>query len=170
MRGAIAAEGAYRYWLLREWDRTRPRLNWVMLNPSTADAERDDPTLRRCLQFARGWGFGAVEVTNVYALRATTPRALQQVRDPVGPENDRVLRDCAARCDRVAVAWGNGGRERAAAVAVLLDRPLWCLKVTRQGQPRHPLYAPARLPLRPYLLPPHPPLPDLESCPRARRV
>ena len=120
-----------------------------MLNPSTGDAHRDDPTIRRCMGFARAWGCGILEVVNLFSWRATRQGELRTVSDPVGPENDRHLRAVAATADLVVCAWGGwgGSRERAAAVLNLLRQttpgPLWCLGVTRGGQPRHPLHVPA---------------------------
>jgi len=135
----------YRYSLVRSWEPGGRRLNFLMLNPSTADATRLDPTVRRCLGFARSWGFGTLEVTNLFAYRATDPRELLAHEAPVGPANDRAILDAAGSADQVAVAWGARGshRGRADDVADLLAglrvRPL-VLGVTREGQPLHPLY------------------------------
>ncbi len=86
---AFDSTGTYRYALWREWDASAPRLGFVLLNPSTADAENDDPTLRRCMGFARAWGYGSLQIVNLFAYRATVPDALRWVADAVGPENDR---------------------------------------------------------------------------------
>jgi hypothetical protein len=117
----------------------------VMLNPSTADAERDDPTIRRCIAFAVRERFGGVEICNLFALRATAPANLKAADDPVGPDNDRHLRDLFARHAQVLAAWGvhGGHRGRAEAIVRLAARlgvALTCLGRTAQGQPRHPLY------------------------------
>lgn len=85
----ISECGTYRYWLCREWSPGLDSLVWLMLNPSTADATQDDPTIRRCMGFARRWGYGGITVVNLYAYRATNPRDLLTAADPVGPENDR---------------------------------------------------------------------------------
>ncbi len=123
-----------------------------MLNPSTADAERDDPTIRRCAGFARSWGFGGMTVVNLFALRATDPARLRRARDPVGRDNDRHIA-AAASAGLVVVAWGVHGRlgERDRAVLALLSgcRP-GCLGTTRGGHPRHPLYLPAATRCRPF--------------------
>jgi hypothetical protein len=136
--------GRYRYALWREWNASRPRLTVVMLNPSTADAERDDPTIRRCVQFAQGWGYGSLEVVNLFAYRATCPAGLQQVPDPVGDDNDRALLGAAERAAMLLVAWGNWGqlygRDRTVLALLAATRPLYCLGINHSGQPRHPLY------------------------------
>src|SRR5262245_19133112 len=84
----ISPCGLYRYWLTRTWDNSLRRVCWVMLNPSTADAEQDDPTIRRCVGFARSWGAGGIIVVNLFAFRASDPKALLRAADPVGPDND----------------------------------------------------------------------------------
>lgn len=142
----ISSCGRYRYRLWRTWDVLLPQLVWCMLNPSTADAETDDPTLRRCTGYAKDWGYGGVEVVNLFALRATDPRQLLKSSDPVGPRNVDVITD--ATCGRrVVCAWGDGAewlppevsqvsRETLRAGA----RELLCLGTTGRGNPRHPLY------------------------------
>ncbi|MCV3270247.1 DUF1643 domain-containing protein [Roseobacter sinensis] len=139
--------GCYRYSLTRVWDGTRPRVNFVMLNPSTADERRNDPTVERCERRARQLGFGAFEVTNIFAWRETDPRALRKAADPVGPENDAILVEAAKRADQVIAAWGVHGVHlaRGAAVAELLsgaDCVLHHLGTSKAGHPRHPLYLP----------------------------
>lgn len=101
--------GRYRYSLRRRWDAAGARVAFVLLNPSTADGRRDDPTIRRCIGFAREWGFGGLEVVNLFACRSTHPGGLRSAQDPVGPENDRFLAAAWDRADRVIVAWGNHG-------------------------------------------------------------
>jgi hypothetical protein len=119
---------------------------WLMMNPSTADERVDDPTVRRCRDFARRWGFGGMVVLNAFAFRATKPDMLLATEDPVGPENDATIADWARRADRLVVAWGLPPaqlRWRAAQLEVLLagigTRPL-ALRTTACGQPGHPLY------------------------------
>jgi hypothetical protein len=149
--GCLAA-GAYRYLLWRRWADAATVL-FVMLNPSTADAQRDDPTIRRARGLAHRWGFGAVEVANLFALRATDPRELARARAPVGDGNDDVIAAAATRADAIVVAWGNhgalDGRDRAVA-RLLAPHRLRCLGVNRDGTPRHPLYVPGRAILRPW--------------------
>jgi len=144
MLGGMVAHEPYRYRLWRRWG-DGPAALFVMLNPSTADDTRDDPTIRRCIGFARRWRFGGLEVVNLYALRATRPRDLLAAAAPVGPDNDDHLRDAAARAGAIVVAWGRHGRpDRAARVAALLGAArLQCLGVNQDRSPRHPLYVPA---------------------------
>ena len=144
----------YRYTLTRCWDSSAGRVAFVMLNPSRADASEDDPTIRRCVRFARDWGFGSLEVVNLFAWRARRPVELRGVSDPVGPRCDLSIRRAASRSQALVAAWGvHGtflGRDRLLADldrrhGLLLGRgdPVWCLGTTRAGQPRHPLYVPA---------------------------
>ncbi len=139
--GAVI-DGPYRYSLWREWDPQYPRLLWVLLNPSTADANCDDPTLRRCLAFTRSWLFGSLEMVNLYAWRSSIPRDLARIENPVGEENDRYICEAATRAAKIVVAWGAHGalHGRDSAVIAQLCQPLWCLGITREGHPRHPLY------------------------------
>jgi len=126
-----------------------------MLNPSTADARRDDPTIRRCVGFARRWGFAQLRVVNLFALRATDPRTLRTVRDPrsiIGPRNDAVLRREARSADVIVAAWGAHGalHDRATDVLALLPDVAWqCLGTTKAGLPRHPLMLRSGTRLRP---------------------
>jgi hypothetical protein len=151
----ISDDGRYRYALLRRWG-DGPAATFILLNPSTADAEHDDPTIRRCVRFARTWGYAALHVVNLYALRATDPAELLTADDPVGPDNDGYLTRHAWR-SRMAQAplvagWGVGadpGRVR----QVLAYPPmcdLRCLGYTADGSPRHPLYMRADSPLLPW--------------------
>ena len=137
------ASGVYRYRLSRQWAAGGPTVVFVMLNPSAADAVRDDPTICRCIGLARSWGFGRLEVVNLFAYRSSSPDALRAVSDPIGPENDDHLRAATAGEALVVAAWGNVGalRGRDRAVREMLGlQALHCLGVTLRGQPRHPLY------------------------------
>lgn len=137
---------SYRYALRRTWDPARPAVLFVMLNPSTADAERDDPTIRRCVGFAQAWGFGGLVVGNLFAFGATRPADLRAAAEPVGPENDRWLAALAREAGLVVAAWGNDGRHRGRDAAVLrLLGTAHSLGTTRSGAPRHPLRLPAGL-------------------------
>ncbi len=135
----LSPDGLYRYRLRRAWG-VDNWVNFIMLNPSTADADQDDPTIRRCIGFARRWGYDGLIVTNLYAYRATKPKVLRTVADPVGPDNDTHLLACSL--DRpVVAAWGaNADPARVAAVLELLPGDIYTLGLTKDGQPRHPLY------------------------------
>ncbi|WP_183723163.1 MULTISPECIES: DUF1643 domain-containing protein [unclassified Rhizobium] len=133
----------YRYLLERQWDPSRETVAFLMLNPSTADAFSTDPTLRRCIAFARSWGFGGLVVGNLFALRSSSPGRLYEQADPVGPENDRYLRKMSESCDRIVCGWGRHGayRDRAFEVCrMLATSKLYALKFTSDGHPCHPLY------------------------------
>jgi hypothetical protein len=135
----------YRYSLWREWNIDAPKLVFIMLNPSKADAYIDDPTLRRCIGFAKSWSFGSLTVINLFAYRSAKPSELRQVNDPVGAQNDRYLKKAIKSADKVVVAWGNNGKlmQRDRMVLDLLSicnvQP-YCLGTTKAGYPRHPLY------------------------------
>src|SRR5947209_11128502 len=133
----------YRYRLDRVWDNARPPLAFGMLNPSTADHERNDATIERCERRARALGFGSLIVWNLFAFRSTTPAALKVQLDPIGPKNDMFVREALAECKRsngtVIAGWGTHGvlRERCyqvARIAKELDINLLCLGVTSSGQ------------------------------------
>jgi hypothetical protein len=136
----------YRYVLRRSWDTQLPAIMFLMMNPSTADFEVDDPTVARCQTFARRWGGGSLYVTNTFAYRATDQRDLLAVHDPVGPENDRHILATARRVTRIIVAYGQPHRvlrQRGMDVCSLLRRngyELHALKLNADGSPRHPLY------------------------------
>lgn len=148
--------GRYRYTLTRTWDPSVWRLWFIMLNPSTADATIDDPTIRRCIGFARRFGYGGLGVVNLYAYRATKPADLWRADDPVGPDNDETLRDMLAARSYYGVptvaAWGaNAKPDRVAQVLAMAGaHQLMCLGLTQAGQPRHPLYLRADADLLPF--------------------
>jgi hypothetical protein len=156
----LSDDGLYRYTLGRRWtqDLDAGAAVFVMLNPSTADAELDDPTIRRCIGFAKALGCGGLHVVNLYAFRATKPADLWKAADPIGPENDEVLRATfreAARENRpVVAAWGANAESMRAHFAGVLARaagaPLAALGVTKDGAPRHPLYLRADAQLEPW--------------------
>ncbi|WP_142805393.1 DUF1643 domain-containing protein [Tepidiphilus sp. J10] len=133
----------YRYALWRRWSDAPPVL-FVMLNPSTANESQDDPTIRRCISFAKQWGHGGIIVGNLFAFRSPYPTDLQTATDPIGPENNHWLERLAKQSTAVVGAWGNHGTlmNRGQEVAALFPSML-CLGLTKLGQPRHPLYVPA---------------------------
>ncbi len=144
--GAVFDEsGRYRYALWRAWSDDYPRIVFIMLNPSTADGEKNDPTIRRCIGFAHVWQFGSMEVVNLFAYRATDASELLRVDDPVGAENNRFLIQAIERCSIVIAGWGTKGSllERDCQVMQLLTdmmKNVYCLGITKNGCPRHPLY------------------------------
>lgn len=151
----ISADGVYRYSLTRTFSPlTDPTVCWIMLNPSKADAHRDDATVRRCIGFSRQAGFGAMMIVNLFALRSTYPYELTRVEDPVGPENDFWIRHVSELCNQVICAWGDRGsllgRDKQVLEALhKLGRYPYCLGKTKSGNPRHPV----RLPYSTKLIP-----------------
>ncbi|MBB3167330.1 DUF1643 domain-containing protein [Simiduia aestuariiviva] len=141
----------YRYALWRTWDDNLPPVMFIGLNPSTADEQQDDPTLRRCINFAKSWGYGGVIMANLFAFRATDPAHMKQAEDPVGPQNNRWLRKLAQQSALVVAAWGNDGdyRQRATQVCQRIAN-LHCLKINGSGAPGHPLYQRANCQPLPY--------------------
>ena len=138
----LSNDGLYRYELTRMWDNEKRAAVWIMLNPSTADDDADDPTILRCISFSKAWGYGGIRVVNLYALRSTDPAALKRHPDPVGPLNDWHIKLAAGYSSRpVIAAWGTKAEaSRAAAVADLIGPRLMCLVKTKHGHPKHPLY------------------------------
>lgn len=154
----ISPDGLHRYRLFRRWD-AGPVCTWICLNPSTADAERDDPTAKRIMSFSRSFGCGAAMVLNLYAYRATQPADLWRAADPVGRFNDAHLREAAAHASNYGTpiigAWGALAEpDRIAAVLALpgMDR-LTALATTKAGQPKHPLYLAGSLRPQPWKAP-----------------
>lgn len=142
----------FRYVLARRWGEGLRFVNFVMLNPSTADAQHDDPTIRRCKGFAKDWGFDGLYVTNLFAFRATNPRALRSVEDPVGPENDEWLREVAQRSEMIVLAWGAHGKYQGRSQMVRnwlalygAGRKLHVIRLNATGEPSHPLYLPSNM-------------------------
>lgn len=131
----------YRYGLFRIWDPDRPLAMFIGLNPSTADEFEDDPTIRRCVRFARDWGKGGLIMANLYAYRATKPDDLPAGVEAIGPQNDEWLQRLRGRAGVVVAAWGAHRRTigRAAHVMDMIPR-LHILDLTATGHPRHPLY------------------------------
>jgi hypothetical protein len=145
----------YRYTLHRDIPDSLPSGKLVMfigLNPSTADEFQDDPTIRRCINFGRDWGYSRFVMTNLFAYRATNPDYMVQADDPIGPDNDKHLIETALFADLIVAAWGAWGsfRNRDADVLAMLHNVHY-LDLTRKGQPRHPLYLPGNLTPKPLL-------------------
>lgn len=152
---SISQCGKYRYLLRRLWDDDKPRALFVMLNPSTADAEIDDPTIRSCTRLADGLGYGSFEVVNLYGVRTSDPSVLETVSDPVGPHNKYVIDSAISRCDMIICAWGAHPMAERRAQDVITQlrafRPaVFCFGVTKSGAPKHPLYIKSGTQLRAY--------------------
>lgn len=147
---AFSPDRNYRYALWRRWEQNAPYALFIGLNPSTADEREDDHTIRRCKRFAADWGYGAVYMANLFALRATDPKIMLAHDEPIGPDNDVWLQDLARGAGVIVGAWGahGGHMQRDERVMTLLDaHKLMCLGTTKDGKPRHPLYIKADKPL-----------------------
>ena len=154
---SFSSDRIHRFRLSRIWDDSLARVNFLMLNPSTADAFQLDPTVRRCVGFAKLWGFGQLEVTNIFALRSTDPGALRSASDPVGVGNDDAIVAAANAATVVVAAWGTHGAlfDRASAVTKVLASAgveLHQLRLTKDGHPAHPLYLPGTCTPQPWPL------------------
>ncbi|WP_424990695.1 DUF1643 domain-containing protein [Fluviibacterium sp. S390] len=148
----------YRYSLTRSWDPQGARALFVMLNPSTATEVQNDPTVERCERRARALGFGAFQVTNIFAWRATDPRAMRAQADPVGPSNDTAIAEGCTWADKVICAWGTHGAhlDRGPAVESLIRATGVAphhLGLSKAGHPKHPLYISYAQPLIPWPAP-----------------
>jgi hypothetical protein len=132
----------YRYVLWREWDRSNPEYAlFVGLNPSTADEKLNDQTIRRCMGFARSWGYGSLCMVNLFGFRATKPKDLMGCKKPVGKKNDSWLRRMSCGAGVVVAAWGiHGCYQGRDAVVARLVGTMHCLGRTKNGLPKHPLY------------------------------
>lgn len=142
----------YRYSLLRvdKLRKVERKISFLMLNPSTADHTKEDPTIKRCMTWAFRNGFSHVEIVNLFALRATDPQVMKAHPSPIGPRNDDYIRAAADSSEVMVCAWGAHGKhlDRAASVRKLLsDKELWCFVVNADGSPKHPLYLKRDLPL-----------------------
>lgn len=142
MKNAILSDcRKYRFALWRTWDDSKPYAMIIGLNPSTADESLDDPTISRCIDFARSWGYGGLCMANLFAYRATKPAVMLNAQDPVGFENDEWLLRLSKNAGVVVAAWGNHGSHlgRSKQVTALISN-LHCLKLNATGEPGHPLY------------------------------
>lgn len=152
--------GKYRYTLDRIWDYDKPRLHACMLNPSTADASVNDPTVYRQMMRAHMLGYGSLVVTNALAWRDTDPNNLYGVADPIGPYNDAWIGNSIRASDITVVGWGTHldhvapGRSKSISdTAADEGKALFCLGVNQDGSPKHPLYIGYSTPLTPYSVP-----------------
>lgn len=136
----------YRYLLRRKWNENLPQVTFVMLNPSKANEREDDPTLRRCIQFAKDLSYGSLEVVNLFAYIATNPLELRKVDDPVGLKNNCYIKSSTRRAHSIIVAWGannyvkkNPNRQKEVLELIFTQKPVQCLKLTKYGYPHHPV-------------------------------
>ena len=147
----------WRYTLWRIWDAERPYCAFIGLNPSTATETENDPTVSRCINYARDWGYGGMYMLNLFAWRATDPDDMKAADEPVGAENDVAILKVAKGAGLVICAWGNHGayRDRSKHVRSILHDAgiaVHCLKTTGSGEPGHPLYLKANCKPVPYSL------------------
>lgn len=150
----------YRYQLRRIWDHSvsSKRIVFVMLNPSTADEVKNDPTVERCQRRAETMGFGSLEVVNIFALRSTDPALLYKHGDPIGERNDEMIQAGCWMADLIVCAWGSHGDHQGRGEHVLkiiqaLGKTPHTLGFTKGGQPKHPLYIPYETKPIPFMLP-----------------
>ena len=131
----------FRYALWRTWDDSKPYVMFIGLNPSTADETTDDPTLIRCMNFAKAWGYGGVCMANLFAYRATDPAEMKAVEKPIGSQNNKWLKLLAEDAGLIVGAWGNDGAFLGRSEQVKKRLPdMQCLKMNKSGEPAHPLY------------------------------
>lgn len=155
---ADAASGAafsecrrYRYRLWRTWDAAKPTITFCMLNPSTADDVKNDPTVERCERRAREWGYGRLFVVNLFAWRSTDPKGMLAAADPVGPDNYDAITDAICGSRMFVCAWGAHGKWLGMGdlllrrIAEFYPGRAYALKINRDGTPAHPLYLPYTL-------------------------
>ena len=136
----------YRYALWRIWDLSRPFLMFIGLNPSTADETKDDPTIIRCINFAKSWNYGGMYVTNLFAYRSSSTKKMMIFRNPIGVENDKWIKKLSQKSSIIIAAWGNDGKHLNRSRTIEKKIPnLKCIKKNKSGQPSHPLYLSSNL-------------------------
>jgi hypothetical protein len=140
----LSADRQYRYLLERQWCEEGKTVAFICLNPSTADENVDDPTVRRCVNFAKSWGGNRLLIGNIFAYRSTDPRFLQECLDPIGPDNENWLQHIAEQSDILIAAWGMNGKllNRGRTVLERFPGKFSALRLTSDGNPGHPLYLP----------------------------
>jgi hypothetical protein len=131
----------YRYVLTRVWDKNKPMLVFVGLNPSIADETKDDPTIKKCIKFAQYWGYGGFYMLNLFAIVSTNPSVIYSAEDPIGKENDKMLAEYSSKVDKVVCAWGNNGSYQGRSKEVLdALKNKFYIKLNANGEPAHPLF------------------------------
>ncbi len=131
----------YRYVLSRIWDESKPTVMIIGLNPSTADETENDPTIIKCIDFAKSWGYGGVYMLNLFGFRATKPKDMFNTDEPIGQDNDKYIEEYSKICDKVICAWGNDGsyKNRSKDILSKIENTYY-LKLNQTGEPAHPLY------------------------------
>jgi hypothetical protein len=139
----ISKDKIYRYTLSRTWDSTKPTVLFIGLNPSIADENIDDPTITRCINFAKDWGYGTLLMANLFAFRSTYPKEIYLIDDPIGKDNDHYILECVKQSDLIIACWGNNGTymDREKIIKELVPN-LYCLQKNKNGTPHHPLRLP----------------------------
>ena len=139
----ISKDKIYRYTLSRTWDSTKPTVLFIGLNPSIADENIDDPTITRCINFAKDWGYGTLLMANLFAFRSTYPKEIYLIDDPIGQDNDHYILECVKQSDLIIACWGNNGTymDREKIIKELVPN-LYCLQKNKNGTPHHPLRLP----------------------------
>ena len=137
-RAELSSCRKYRYALWRAWDEGKDKVMFIGLNPSTADKVEDDRTIKRCISYAKQWGYGGIIMGNLFAYRTPSPDKMMQSKDPVGPENNTWLKRLSEQADIVVAMWGNSGGflNRSREVTKMFPN-LLCLRITGAGQPHH---------------------------------
>lgn len=154
----FSTDHKYRYVLTRRWDLLKPCVAFIGLNPSTADADKNDATIRKCIKYAKDWGYGGLIMLNAFGYRSTDWTALKGHKDPWGKANGKYLTTIKNHCDKIIAAWGNHLLDidptdgyTAEYIVSELGNKLYFLKMTKQGQPSHPLYLKGDLKPRPWI-------------------
>ena len=139
----ISKDKIYRYTLSRTWDSTKPTVLFIGLNPSIADENIDDPTITRCINFAKDWVYGTLLMANLFAFRSTYPKEIYLIDDPIGKDNDHYILECVKQSDLIIACWGNNGTymDREKIIKELVPN-LYCLQKNKNGTPHHPLRLP----------------------------
>lgn len=143
MGAEISKDGMYRYKLWRIWDDSKLKVMFIMLNPSVADEKKDDATIRRCMAFAKLWGYGGILVGNLYAYRATDPKELKTAKEPVGILNAFSLTQMVANCSLLVCAWGDFEKHIKGTHTIPIHQNTKALGLNKSGTPKHPLYVAA---------------------------
>ena len=148
----LSEDRKYRYILQRTWDASKPAVMFIGLNPSTADETEDDPTIRRCVNFSKNWGYGTMYMVNLFAFRSTKPQKLYNVADPIGKANDSYIEEYSKKVEKIIACWGSHGSymNRSKVIRELIPS-LECFKINKNGEPRHPLYLSRNQKTKPYI-------------------